>query len=95
MSAPGRTSPSANMTRGRVRPEGHPQPNVTYQAFATLAASLGLLGERTQAETVAIECGNASRTTAPGRRGRSSSSATMRALSTFVEGLRVAGISDA
>jgi tetratricopeptide (TPR) repeat protein len=31
------------------------QPNVTYQAFATLAASLGLLGERTQAEAVAVE----------------------------------------
>lgn len=31
------------------------QPNVTYQAFATLAASLGLLGDRAQAETVAAE----------------------------------------
>ena len=31
------------------------QPNVTYQAFASLAASLGLLGERAQAETVAAE----------------------------------------
>src|SRR4051812_13608050 len=31
------------------------QPNVTYQAFASLAASLGLLGERGQAEAVAVE----------------------------------------
>jgi TolB-like protein/DNA-binding winged helix-turn-helix (wHTH) protein len=31
------------------------QPNVTYQAFASLAASLGRLGERAQAEAVAIE----------------------------------------
>ena len=31
------------------------QPNATYQAFATLAASLGLLGDRAQAETVAAE----------------------------------------
>jgi TolB-like protein/DNA-binding winged helix-turn-helix (wHTH) protein len=31
------------------------QSNATYQAFAPLAASLGLLGERTQAETVAAE----------------------------------------
>ena len=31
------------------------QPNVTYQAFASLAASLGLLGERTQAEAMGVE----------------------------------------
>ena len=31
------------------------QPNVTYQAFASLAASLGRLGERAQAEAVAVE----------------------------------------
>jgi hypothetical protein len=31
------------------------QPNATYQPFATLAASLGLLGDRAQAETVAAE----------------------------------------
>jgi tetratricopeptide (TPR) repeat protein len=31
------------------------QPNATYQAFATLAASLGHLGDRTQAEMVAAE----------------------------------------
>jgi hypothetical protein len=31
------------------------QPNATYQTFATLAASLGLLGDRTQAESVAAE----------------------------------------
>ena len=31
------------------------QPNVTYQAFASLAASLGLLGEQAQAKTVAAE----------------------------------------
>jgi len=31
------------------------QPNVTYQAFATLASSLGLLGDATQAKAVAAE----------------------------------------
>ncbi len=31
------------------------QPNVTYRAFATLAASLGRLGEKAQAEAVAAE----------------------------------------
>jgi len=31
------------------------QPNATYQAFASLAASLGLLGDRAQAEAVAAE----------------------------------------
>lgn len=31
------------------------QPNVTYQAYATLAASLGLLGDSTQAKSVAGE----------------------------------------
>jgi hypothetical protein len=31
------------------------QPNVTYQAFATLAASLGHLCDRAQAEAVAVE----------------------------------------
>jgi tetratricopeptide (TPR) repeat protein len=31
------------------------QPNVTYQAYATLAASLGLLGDATQAKSVAAE----------------------------------------
>ena len=31
------------------------QPNVTYRAFATLAASLGLLGDKAQAKTVAAE----------------------------------------
>jgi TolB-like protein/DNA-binding winged helix-turn-helix (wHTH) protein len=31
------------------------QPNVTYQAFASLSASLGLLGERAQAEVAAVE----------------------------------------
>ena len=31
------------------------QPNATYQAFATLAASLGHLGDRAQAKTVAAE----------------------------------------
>ena len=31
------------------------QPNVNYQAFATLAASLGLLGDRAHAEAVAVE----------------------------------------
>ena len=72
------------------------QPNVTYQAFATLAASLGLLGERAQAEAVAAELlqrrPNYGVETArqhfffcndPGFIDR------------FAEGLRVAGIADA
>jgi tetratricopeptide (TPR) repeat protein len=71
------------------------QPNVTYQAFATLAASLGLLGERAQAEAVAIELR---------QRKPNYSTATARQelffcndagfINRFVEGLRIAGISD-
>ena len=71
------------------------QPNVTYQAFATLAASLGLLGERAQAEAVATELR---------QRKPNYSTGTARQefffcndagfIDQFVEGLRVAGISD-
>jgi TolB-like protein/DNA-binding winged helix-turn-helix (wHTH) protein len=71
------------------------QPNVTYQAFATLAASLGLRGERAQAEAVAIELR---------QRKPNYSTGTARQefffcndagfIDRFVEGLRVAGISD-
>ncbi|XIA66348.1 winged helix-turn-helix domain-containing tetratricopeptide repeat protein [Bradyrhizobium sp. TZ2] len=71
------------------------QPNVTYQAFATLAASLGLLGDRTQAQAVAVELL---------QRKPNYSTGTARQefffcndvgfIDRFVEGLRVAGISD-
>ena len=70
------------------------QSNVTYQAFATLAASLGLLGERAQAEAVAVELL---------QRKPNYSTATARQELFFcndvgfidrcVEGLRIAGIS--
>jgi len=71
------------------------QTNVTYQAFATLAASLGLLGEKAQAKAVAAEL-----------RQRKPNYGTDTArqefffcndrgfVDRFVEGLRVAGISD-
>jgi TolB-like protein/DNA-binding winged helix-turn-helix (wHTH) protein len=72
------------------------QPNVTYQAFASLAASLGLLGERGQAETVAAELL---------QRKPNYNIGTARQefffcndagfIDRFVEGLRVAGISGA
>jgi TolB-like protein/DNA-binding winged helix-turn-helix (wHTH) protein len=71
------------------------QSNVTYQAFATLAASLGLLGERAQAEAVAAELK---------QRKPNYSTETARQqfffcndagfMERFVEGLRIAGISD-
>ena len=71
------------------------QPNVTYQAFATLAASLGHLGDRVQAEAVAVELL---------QRKPNYSTETARQLfffcnnsgfiDRFVEGLRVAGVSD-
>ena len=71
------------------------QPNVTYQAFASLSASLGLLGERTQAEAVAVELL---------QRKPDYSIETARQgfffcndvgfVNRFVEGLRVAGVSD-
>ena len=70
------------------------QPNVTYQAFASLAASLGLLGERAQAEAVAADLL---------QRKPNYSLETARQefffcndrgfIDRFVEGLRVAGIS--
>lgn len=69
------------------------QPNVTYQAFATLASSLGLLGEATQAKAVAAELL---------QRKPNYSAATARQefffcndvgfIDRFVEGLRTAGI---
>jgi TolB-like protein/DNA-binding winged helix-turn-helix (wHTH) protein len=70
------------------------QPNVTYQAYASLAASLGLLGERGQAEAVAVDLL---------QRKPNYSTETARQelffcndkgfIDRFVEGLRVAGIS--
>lgn len=72
------------------------QPTVTYQAFATLASSLGHLGDRTQAEIAASELR---------QRKPNYSTGTARQefffcndagfIDRFVEGLRVAGISDA
>ena len=69
------------------------QPNVTYQAFASLAASLGLLGDRAQAKTAAAELL---------QRKPNYDIATARQqfffcndpgfIDRFVEGLRVAGI---
>jgi TolB-like protein/DNA-binding winged helix-turn-helix (wHTH) protein len=69
------------------------QPNATYQAFATLAASLGHLGDRTQAETAVAELL---------QRKPNYDIATARQqfffcndagfVDRFVEGLRVAGI---
>ena len=72
------------------------QPNATYQTFATLAASLGLLGDRAQAQTVAAELLQ-----------RKSNYSIEKArqefffcndpgfVNRFVEGLRVAGIAKA
>jgi TolB-like protein/DNA-binding winged helix-turn-helix (wHTH) protein/Flp pilus assembly protein TadD len=69
------------------------QPNATYQAFATLAASLGLLGDRTQAETVAAELlqrkSNYNIETA---RQEFFFCNDVGFINRFVEGLRVAGI---
>jgi TolB-like protein/DNA-binding winged helix-turn-helix (wHTH) protein len=69
------------------------QPSVTYQAFASLAASLGLLGDRAQAQTAAAELL---------QRKPNYSTGTARQefffcndvgfIDRFVEGLRVAGI---
>ncbi|KRQ99489.1 winged helix-turn-helix domain-containing protein [Bradyrhizobium valentinum] len=69
------------------------QPNATYQAFATLVASLGLLGDPTQAKVVAAELL---------QRKPNYSTGTARQefffcndagfIDRFVEGLRVAGI---
>ena len=69
------------------------QPNVTYQAFATLASSLGLLGDAAQAKAVAAELL---------QRKPNYSAGTARQefffcndagfIDRFVEGLRVAGI---
>jgi TolB-like protein/DNA-binding winged helix-turn-helix (wHTH) protein len=71
------------------------QPNVTYRAFATLAASLGRLGDKAQAEAVAAELL---------QRKPDYKTATARQefffcndqgfVDRFAEGLRVAGISD-
>jgi TolB-like protein/DNA-binding winged helix-turn-helix (wHTH) protein/Tfp pilus assembly protein PilF len=71
------------------------QPNITYRAFATLAASLGHLGDRAQAEAVAVELL---------QRKPNYCTETARQqfffcndagfIDRFVEGLRVAGVSD-
>jgi hypothetical protein len=71
------------------------QANVTYNGFAALAASLGVVGERAQAEAVAAEVL---------RRKPNYSIETARQefffcndpgfVNRFIEGLRVAGISE-
>jgi TolB-like protein/DNA-binding winged helix-turn-helix (wHTH) protein/Flp pilus assembly protein TadD len=72
------------------------QPNATYQAFATLAASLGLLGDRAQAETVAAELlqrkSNYNIETA---RQEFFFCNDVGFINRFVEGLRVAGVAKA
>lgn len=72
------------------------QPNVTYQAFASLAASLGLLGDRAQAETAAAELlqrkPNYNIETA---RQEFFFCNDVGFIDRFVEGLRVAGIANA
>ena len=71
------------------------QPNVTYQAFASLAASLGLLGERAQAEAVAVELLDRKPTYSTGTaRQEFFFCNDMGFVNRFVEGLRVAGVSD-
>jgi TolB-like protein/DNA-binding winged helix-turn-helix (wHTH) protein len=81
---------AAEFARRAVR-----QPNVTYQAFASLSASLGLLGERAQAEVAAVELLQ--------RKPNYSIETARQAfffcndlgfIERFVEGLRVAGIPD-
>ena len=70
------------------------QPNVTYRAFATLAASLGHLGDKAQAEAVAAELLR--------RKADYTASTVMHELffcndqafiDRYTEGLRLAGIS--
>jgi TolB-like protein/DNA-binding winged helix-turn-helix (wHTH) protein/Flp pilus assembly protein TadD len=72
------------------------QSNATYQTFATLAASLGLLGDRAQAETAAAELlqrkPNYNIETA---RQQFFFCNDVGFINRFVEGLRVAGISKA
>src|SRR4051794_30057586 len=71
------------------------QANVTYQGFAALAASLGLVGDRAQAEAAAIELlrrkPNYRTDTA---RDEFFFCNNPRFINRYVEGLRVAGISD-
>lgn len=70
------------------------QPNVTYQAFASLAASLGLLGEKALAEAAAVELlqrkPNYNTETA---RQEFFFCNDPRFVDRFLEGLRVAGVS--
>jgi TolB-like protein/DNA-binding winged helix-turn-helix (wHTH) protein len=71
------------------------QPNVTYQAFASLSASLGLLGDRTQAEAVAVELlqRKPDYSIEIARQGFFFCN-DVGFINRFVEGLRVAGVSD-
>ena len=71
------------------------QPNVTYQAFASLSASLGLLGDRTRAEAVAVELlqRKPDYSIEIARQGFFFCN-DVGFINRFVEGLRVAGVSD-
>jgi len=72
------------------------QSNATYQAFATLAASLGLLGDRTQAESVAAELlQRKSNYSIEKARQEFFFCNDQGFISRFVEGLRAAGIAEA
>jgi tetratricopeptide (TPR) repeat protein len=71
------------------------QPNVTYQAFASLAASLGLLGERAQAKAAAVELLDRKPTYSTGTARQEFFFCNDAGfINRFVEGLRVAGMSD-
>jgi hypothetical protein len=70
------------------------QPNVTYRAFATLAASLGRLGDKAAAESIAVEL----RQRKPGYTTDTARQELFFCndqdfIARFTEGLRVAGIS--
>ena len=70
------------------------QPNVTYRAFATLAASLGRLGDKAAAESIAMEL----RQRKPGYTTDTARQELFFCndqdfIARFTEGLRVAGIS--
>ena len=71
------------------------QANVTYQAFATLAASLGLLGDRAQAKAVAAELLQRKPNYSTGISRQEFFFCNDEGfINRFADGLRIAGISD-
>ena len=71
------------------------QTNATYRAFATLAASLGQLGDRTQANAVAAELlGRKADYTAATARQELFFCNDRGFVDRYTKGLRLAGISD-